>query len=133
MKQNPYIFVYGTLQRGFHNHRLLATALFSGPAQTADKYVLRSRPGGIPFVGKDEARYPIHGELYVVKEHELAQLDRLEGCRMDAPELSWYHRERIAVLVGSQRVTAWIYFNPDRSEPVAPHGNWSQLDFTETV
>ncbi len=120
------VFVYGTLRRGFHNHRLLQHAECLGEAQTVEAYVLRSRAGGIPFVGRDLALSSIHGELFRIDERTLAQLDRLEGYRPEAHESSWYQRERIEVRCNGQRHTAWIYFNSDVTQPIVPHGDWAR-------
>jgi gamma-glutamylaminecyclotransferase len=120
------VFVYGTLQKGFHNHRLLEVSSYCGPAKTADRYVLRSRPQGIPFVGRDKAVSQIEGELYEVSDATLRRLDQLEGCRIDNPELSWYHRELIDVHWRGECLQAWIYFNPDVREPIVEHGCWAR-------
>lgn len=120
------VFVYGTLQKGFHNHRLLERSIDCGPAKTADRYVLRSRPHGIPFAGRDKAVSQIEGELYEVNDATLRRLDQLEGCRIDNPELSWYHRELIDVHWRGECLKAWIYFNPDIREPIVEHGCWAR-------
>lgn len=121
------VFVYGTLQRGFHNHPLLGDSPFLGAATTIERYVLRSRPGGIPFVGRDLQVSKIAGELFEVDPDLLPRLDQLEGCRMDNPERSWYHRELIEVSCHGSVHRAWIYFNSDASEPVVSSGNWAHI------
>lgn len=121
------VFVYGTLQRGFHNHALLGDSRFIGAASTTEQYVLRSRPGGIPFVGRDLQVSNITGELFEVDSKLLPRLDQLEGCRMDQPERSWYHRELIEVSCNGKLHRAWIYFNPDTREPIVPRGDWARM------
>ena len=121
------VFVYGTLQRGFHNHALLGDSRFIGAATTAERYVLRSRPGGIPFVGRDLQVSHIVGELFDVDPNLLPRLDQLEGCRIDRPELSWYHRALIDVSCEGAAHRAWIYFNPETREPIVPGGDWARM------
>ena len=88
------VFVYGTLQQGCSNHILLAGSTCLGPAVTEDAFVLRTLVDerghrGIPFVGRDLPIGPVHGEVYLVDDRTLAELDRLEGCVPDDPEASW--------------------------------------------
>lgn len=120
-------FVYGTLRRGFHNHRLLQDSKFLGEALTVELFVLRARPGGIPFVGNDLALSQVHGELYQISLATLRRLDLLEGHRPDAPQHSWYIRELVDVTCQHQRIRAWMYFNSDVSEPIVPSGNYKTL------
>ena len=122
-----HVFVYGTLQRGFHNHSLLANAPYLGEAETLERFVLRARRGGIPFVGRDQAVTPIAGELFAVDAATLRRLDQLEGYDPSFPERSWYRRERIDVRCENVVYTAWIYFNSDKTEPVVPHGSFKRL------
>jgi gamma-glutamylaminecyclotransferase len=48
MCEENLVFVYGTLQQGFSNHRYLAGSKFLGRARTEKKYALYS--AGLPFV-----------------------------------------------------------------------------------
>ena len=94
--------VYGTLKRGFGNHRLLETADFLGECifSGAEMYT----NGGFPIVfdGKNE----ILGEVYRVNPTIMRILDVLEG------EGSMYKRRQIPVRVlqPKQDLTAWVYF-----------------------
>lgn len=71
------VFVYGTLQRGGRNHRLLRTAVLVGRVRTAPAFRLYDL-GAFPALvsGGDQA---VAGEVYEVDERTLAELDRLEG------------------------------------------------------
>ena len=74
------VFVYGTLQKEFGNHRVMQDAggKFIAKAHTMDRYPLLV--DGLPFlidqVGQGE--YVI-GELYDVPSEGMRILDRLEG------------------------------------------------------
>ncbi|KAB2888115.1 MAG: gamma-glutamylcyclotransferase [Desulfobulbaceae bacterium] len=117
---NSLVFVYGTLKKGFSNHRLLAGSEYLGTAQTVEKYAMYST--GTPIVLKDEAVSPIHGELYRVNEATLVALDSLEG------HPDWYRREEISIFVdgekGRYQETAWLYFSLDRRGVLVPEGKF---------
>lgn len=93
------VFVYGSLKRGFGNHRLLEGQKFLGEASTNyDDYVMHSlggypgvihlqRSGYLYYKDKEPGQTYIVGEVYEVDDACMKALDRLEG----AP--SFYHRE----------------------------------------
>jgi gamma-glutamylaminecyclotransferase len=71
------IFVYGSLRRGLHNHRLLSGAHFDGEAFTSRGfrlYDLGSFPGMVA-----EGTDRVHGEVFLVDMATLEALDRLES------------------------------------------------------
>ncbi|XP_021725857.1 putative gamma-glutamylcyclotransferase At3g02910 [Chenopodium quinoa] len=80
------IFTYGTLKKGFSNHRLMVELMaagdstYIGPFRTAEKYPLVCGPYRVPFLlnlpGKGDM---VWGEVYSVSETGLARLDELEG------------------------------------------------------
>jgi len=99
-----FVFVYGTLRKGFGNYRLLSDAEFIGNAKTKDKYIMYAR--GIPFVSKNFSQSHIVGEVYKVDKKTLRDLDRLEG------HPNWYYREKVPVILeDGKEIEAWIYFN----------------------
>ena len=76
------VFVYGTLKRGFYNHRLLEekSASFVGTARTRDPMRLVLGEYGIPYLMPEgEASGPVVGELWRVDDDALDALDVLEG------------------------------------------------------
>ena len=76
------VFVYGTLKRGFYNHRLLEekSASFVGTARTRDPMRLVLGEYGIPYLMPEgEASGPVFGELWRVDDDALDALDVLEG------------------------------------------------------
>lgn len=96
-----YVAVYGTLRRGFHNHKILEYfgAEYLGRAKTVEKYPMVIKHG-IPYVGqmkRNEMGSEIVVEIYRISDECLKQLDRLEGC----PD--WYHREEVR-LEGFEKV-----------------------------
>ncbi|MBI2815182.1 MAG: gamma-glutamylcyclotransferase [Opitutae bacterium] len=73
------VFVYGTLKRGGANHAFLAGQQFLGPARTQPGFTLYSLgdcPGMVRAPGDTAG---VAGELWVVDDACLAELDRLEG------------------------------------------------------
>ena len=83
------IMVYGSLKRGFGNHRLLETSKFMGNATTEPSFVMISL-GGFPGIVRG-GETPISGEIFEVSDEVLARLDRLEG------HPTWYERQDITV------------------------------------
>ena len=73
------LFIYGTLKRGGSNHVFLARQRFLGLARTAPGFTLFSLgdyPGMVRAPGDTVG---VTGELWVVDDTCLAELDRLEG------------------------------------------------------
>jgi gamma-glutamylcyclotransferase (GGCT)/AIG2-like uncharacterized protein YtfP len=69
--------VYGTLKRGFWNHRLLRGSDYIRDAVVSG---FRLYESGIPFAMEDEASpYPLSIEVYRVDDTILQRLDMLEG------------------------------------------------------
>jgi gamma-glutamylcyclotransferase (GGCT)/AIG2-like uncharacterized protein YtfP len=133
MKTN--IFVYGTLRQQFGNHHFLSTARFLGDAITQSKYVMHAS-SSIPFVSQSLAVSQIVGEVYEVDAQTLANLDRLEGCRVIAEEPlqfdanSWYTREQVSVrwADGGECLTVWMYFNEHETRhAIIPTGDFKDL------
>ena len=95
------LFVYGTLKRGCRNHGAMRGAEFVGEAWTTPGYLLvncGSYPG-LVRAGNQQAGMAIHGELYLVSEEKLAELDRFEGVPLE------YVRETIGLADGSEAET----------------------------
>ena len=72
---NITIFVYGTLKKGYRNHRLLEGSNFIGEGRISgyDIYDLGSFPGIIGGTGE------VLGELYEINQETLKRVDRLES------------------------------------------------------
>ncbi|EKO39600.1 MAG: hypothetical protein B193_1688 [Solidesulfovibrio magneticus str. Maddingley MBC34] len=112
--EGSHVFVYGTLRRGFSNHRFLAGARFVGPGRTVDAYGLYLE-AGIPYLAAGEGRYPVVGEVYAVDAAILAGLDELE----EHPRV--YTRRPAPIVLGDgRRLIAWVYFaNEPQGAPLA--------------
>lgn len=104
---NQLVAVYGTLKRGFGNHRLLSNATFLGSGTTKDKY--RLCVSGLPYMlkGVSEEGHNVEVEVYDCNPFEMYNLDLLEG------HPRFYKREKVDVVVGEKTMSAWVYFVPD--------------------
>lgn len=85
------ILVYGSLKKGYGNHRLLERATFLGQATTVPSFTLLDL-GHFPGIVRSGST-PVMGELYEVDAETLARLDRLEG------HPGFYRREAIDVVL----------------------------------
>ena len=114
--------VYGTLKKGFGNHRILENndLVFEGSVNIP--YYMVSL-GGFPGLIKDDKDNPIHIEVYEVTDEETERrLDRLEGYP------SFYNKDMIETPVGE----AHIYFL-ERSgygdNGLVESGNWERSSY----
>lgn len=98
------VFVYGTLKRGYGNHRLLEYKPFLGIGVTDIRYNMIS--GGFPVIMSSDDGLPVKGEVYDITGDIpcLDNLDRLEG------EGVMYHRREVPVTMeNGDRVVCCIY------------------------
>jgi gamma-glutamylcyclotransferase (GGCT)/AIG2-like uncharacterized protein YtfP len=115
----PRVAVYGTLKQGFNNAHWLNDATLLGrdatPALTL--YDIGPYPGA-----KRQRSKGITIEVYRINAHHLAQLDRLEDYRIDAPTEGEYDRQQIDTCFG----LAWVYlYNPSVAGKTAIYeGGW---------
>jgi gamma-glutamylcyclotransferase (GGCT)/AIG2-like uncharacterized protein YtfP len=112
-----FVFVYGTLKRGHHNHGVLGDSFFMDTGHTEKYYVmfdagfpvLLSPPLRSPTMrGKDEPdhpRLPVLGEIYDCSEAVLRRLDYLENNGV------MYEREEIIITrhLNKTCLRAWTY------------------------
>ena len=104
------VMVYGTLKKGFGNHRLLHGSEYAGPASVAGTmYSL----GAFPAVTLGGER-TVLGEVYDVDESVLRSLDSLEGYP------GWYNREEVVTPYG----VASIYTMECPDAPIVEGGVW---------
>lgn len=103
-----YVFVYGTLKRGYGNHGVLGRSLYIDEAITNSRE-FTMYDGGFPYVSdnfpNDAEAGAILGELYEVESDAvLANLDRLEGV----PSL-YVRREVDVTTLNNIAYKAFIY------------------------
>lgn len=84
-----YVFVYGTLKRGFCRDHYMRNARFVDQARTESGYLLFD-VGEYPAMIRHETGERIHGELYEVEPEMWSVLDEVEGVDVDL-----YERTRV--------------------------------------
>ena len=100
-----YVFVYGTLKKGFENEHFLSSAKFIGKGITKSKFPMVSIIKAYPYVINDEGYgHNIQGEVYEIDDKILKRLDALEGY----PE--HYDRKSTMIDVDSNLYKTIIYF-----------------------
>jgi len=110
---NAFLFVYGSLKKGFDNHKLLQKyAKRVGKASTVGKFAMYEDSfGNYPYLVKEPITKVI-GELYEIKRKELLdKIDEFEG----APE--YYQRKKIKVKTHKGVNLAFVYLREDEEIP----------------
>ena len=110
MSGENYVFIYGSLKEGYHNGHWMDGTTHLRDAVTSDlAYEMHACTGMFPLVVPGKHR--IAGELYVMDDAALADLDWLEGNGVA------YTRKQIKL--SGVDVLAWIYmYNfPDALPP----------------
>lgn len=100
------VFVYGTLTKGMGNHQLLKSAYFLG--EGVIKGVLYDLPYGFP--GVIEGNGVVRGEVYIVNDYTLSQLDKLEGYFKDSPQNSLYLRKIAEIKMDDGSIIEGYYY-----------------------
>jgi len=116
---NEFLFVYGSLKKGFDNHKLLDKyAKRVGKASTVGKFAMYEDSfGNYPYLVKEPVT-KVMGELYEIKRKELLdKIDAFEG----APE--YYKRKKIKVKTHKGVNLAFVYIRendeiPKEQEPL---------------
>lgn len=121
----PLVAVYGTLKQGFNNAHWLngARRLGSETTRALTLYDIGPYPGA-----KWQPSKGVTIEVYEVSVGQLAQLDRLEDYRINAPAQGEYDRQQIATRFGR----AWVYlYNPEVADKRAIcEGGW-EMPYTD--
>ena len=110
------LFVYGTLQSGEGNHRLLRAARMLGKRRTEARYTLLSLGAFPAMLGGGTTS--VVGELYDVDDSTLAAVDRLEGH----PHL--YRRQRVHLLGGEAAEGYLLTAGRRGRRPIIEGGDW---------
>ena len=121
MPPSYYLFVYGSLRRGFKNPAYEYISRFFelvGDARVkGDLYDMGDFPAALPGNGEQF----LVGELYRIKEENefswaMAQLDDYEGIVVEAGEHPEFRRDLVEAECMGQKQLAWIYwYNSDIS------------------
>ncbi|MGE5416259.1 MAG: gamma-glutamylcyclotransferase family protein [Acidobacteriota bacterium] len=137
--QVEWLFVYGTLMRGYPNHKLLKGYILSVEPAVM-KGQIYHLPAGYPMAMTGPGL--VQGEaLQVQKPHKLwLELDRLEGYRGPGAIDNLYVRRQkeITLQATGLKITATVYLMPPgRREWVKQHGtaikNGSWHDFVKNI
>lgn len=107
------VFVYGTLKKGFHNHRCLEGATFEREATLKNAFRMFDT-GGFPVILPATENAPGYfptGEIYVLPDGRqgeliLARLDQLEseGYMYHRRVLKTMEGDEVSVYVGDEKV-----------------------------
>lgn len=128
MKINNYnipqlFFVYGTLKKGFGNHRLLQhpSVEFLGEHVTEPNFTMLSVHGHFPAV-VTVGDTPIKGELYLVKSNMIKEvLYNLEGFRGKGNPNNFYDTFDIRTKHGYAKM---FVFKDKGDYPIIKTGEW---------
>lgn len=116
-----YLFVYGSLKKGFENEHILDKARYISKADTVRKFAMyKSKGGEYPYLLKNKALNRIEGELYkIARKDLLKKIDFFEG----SPD--YYARESIEVKTRSTKFStnkrAFTYFYIDTKDHKHKH------------
>jgi gamma-glutamylcyclotransferase (GGCT)/AIG2-like uncharacterized protein YtfP len=119
--KNQYMFVYGTLKKGFGNHEWMRGFPFVGNATVGGVSIVASV--GLPYAVTDSDGVA-HGELYgPVAIKDVETVDLLEGhpdfyCRREV-DVSYIDEGR-----QEKTVKAWCYFCESKNYLPKVNGQW---------
>ncbi|MEO1266455.1 MAG: gamma-glutamylcyclotransferase family protein [Myxococcota bacterium] len=127
------VFVYGSLLKGFWNHRPYAPLLVACERAYVDGLRLLHLPEGYP--GAVVGDGVVVGEVQTFRQGSqvLASLDELEDCDLERPEASMYLRRSLKANTAQRGVQmAWVYLYVGASSGEAmargavwiPSGDW---------
>lgn len=105
-KFEEYLFVYGSLKKGFDNHTVLKEANYISKAKTIDKFVMyKEEDRNYPYIVKNEIiGQSIEGELYqITRKDVLKKIDEFE----DVPR--YFKHEIISIKTRSKKIKARTY------------------------
>jgi len=123
-----YLFVYGSLKRGFENEHLLDKAKYISKASTVRKFAMYTAKGGeYPYLLKDKPLNNIEGELYkIARKDLLKKIDIFEG----SPD--YYTRESIEIKSRSfdtnKRAFTYFYMNKKDHKKKQPIREWKKRE-----
>lgn len=113
------IAVYGTLRKGFGNHRIIEDAEYLGTFNSPPIYNLHNL-GGFPGL-KHNGTTSVVMEVYSVNKEEASNVDSLEGYRPGVTP-TFYDKEIIETPWGNAGV--YIYVNNLDRAPLVESGDY---------
>lgn len=113
--------VYGTLKKGYSNHRLLKDSKFLGSLWSKELFTMYSM-GRFPALTKRQNN-SVYFEIYEVDEDTLENIYRLEGYSGTRnSESNWYDTMDIETEWGKAEI---FYFKtPFINNPIVESGRW---------
>ena len=105
-----YVFVYGTLMKGYRNHHFLKDSLFLGEGYINDYFMFNVST--YPGIQKSKYQSKVYGEVYKVSSSIEKELDILE-------EVNYlYKKEVVDVFLDncSVKAIAYVYILTDYTE-----------------
>lgn len=119
-----YLFVYGSLKKGFQNNDILSQANYISKAKTSSKFAMyKEVDKDYPYIIKDNiSGQSIDGELYeILRKDLLEKIDKFEG----APD--YFKRTDLEVTTRSKKVKAKTYILSRSRVPLnaKPLKSWS--------
>jgi len=123
MKKNIPVFVYGSLRKGMHLHSYMGKSKLVGFGYV-DGYTLHSL-GSFPGINAGEPDNRLYGELYMVNDEVLADLDHIEGYRADEQAYNFYNRvKETAVIDGNEHKCFLYVYAKKLDRAVISGGDW---------
>ena len=113
--KTPYLFVYGTLRRGFKNDAYAYISGYFDYAGDAKTKGYLYNNGAFPVAVPTEENHLLHGELYTIRhdyeyDYAMMQLDDYEGVNTEEGESPKYVRRISKVYTPNGEVDAWVYW-----------------------
>ena len=103
MNTKYYVFVYGSLKKGYENSHYLTNSKFIGNAISANpEFQMYSVHEGYPALTKGDEF--VKGEIYEINDEKLKDLDRLEGYP------NYYNRDVFQFFCDGKRINAFVYY-----------------------
>ncbi len=107
--ENICLFVYGSLRKGFTNHKYLAESEYIGEHASVDQFqLITHKNGNYPYLLDEPlVDYPstiVHGEIYKINSKVLKNIDSLESN-------SKIYQRKIYTFINQNNeiIEAWIY------------------------
>ena len=105
--ENSYLFVYGTLKKGFSNNTLIKHTEFIGEAISVDRFDVSGY--SFPCAYPNSEGKLLQGEIYNLSKSDFILTDGLESNGF------FYSREIRKFVCNEETVEAWIYIIMKRS------------------